>query len=90
MVSELLIAIFAGAIGGLARGMHGALKSLQRDEEFKISHLIITVLIAGGIGAGLGSVFDNDYVIAALAGFTGTDILENIFKGRMPTKVTNK
>jgi len=90
MVSELIIAVIAGVVGGLARGMHGALKSLSRGEEFKVTHLIISVLIAGAVGAGLGSVFDNDYVVAALAGFTGTDILENIFKGRLPTKITNK
>ncbi|MBU1136008.1 MAG: hypothetical protein ABIG37_01080 [Nanoarchaeota archaeon] len=90
MVSELVISIFAGCVGGLARGMHGALKSLSKGEEFKITHLLITTLLAGAIGAGLGSIFDNDYVIASLAGFTGTDILDNIFKGRLPTKITNK
>ena len=31
----------------------------------------------------LGFVFDMDYKIAGLAGYVGTDILENVFKGSM-------
>lgn len=91
MVSELLfIAIFAGLVGGIARAMHGALKSLSRGESFSTGYLLITIIIAGIIGAGLGSLFDYDFILAALSGYAGTDILENIIGGYLPNKINIK
>ena len=48
-------------------------------------------LIAGGILGGLlGAFFDLDYHLAALGGYVGTDILDNLVKTVIPTTITLK
>ena len=42
------------------------------------------------IGGMLGVVFNIDFRIAALAGYVGTDVLENVFKGVMPKSIILK
>ena len=79
MMAELVF-ILVGALGGLVRGMVGMLKSLGRGEKIDFIYLIITVVIAAIIGAGLGYGFRGDHRASALAGYVGTDILENVFK----------
>lgn len=71
-----------GGIGGLARGSFGVWKSfnLKRRRKFILSYYLITVLIAIIIGIFVGIIFGPDYKTAGLAGYAGTDILENLFK----------
>jgi len=48
------------------------------------------LIVSGIIGGLLGIVFNMDFRIAALAGYVGTDILDNIFKGTIGTKIILK
>lgn len=77
----IILFIAVGVLGGLARACYGLLKSLTSGMPINIGYFILTLAIAAGIGGLLGYVFDIDVQIAALAGYVGTDILENVFKG---------
>ena len=78
---EWYIFVLVGALGGLVRGMFGVMKAMVRDDKLDVFYLFATVVMAALIGAGLGLAFQGDYRAAALAGYVGTDILENVFKG---------
>ncbi len=84
------IFVLIGALGGLVRGMIGMLKAFGRNEKIDIAYLIITVIIAALIGAGLGYGFKGDHRAAALAGYVGTDILESVFKSSMGRNIVLK
>ena len=79
-MTEVFIFVAVGLLGGITRAIYGLLKALNNGIEINTLYFIITLIISGLIGGLLGLVFDIDYKIAALAGYVGTDILENIFK----------
>jgi len=82
--------IAVGVLGGLVRALYGLLKAVNDGIVVHKGHFLITLIISGIIGGILGSVFDIDIRIAALAGYVGTDILENIFKSALPTSLALK
>jgi len=83
MVAEMYIFIGVGILGGTARALYGLMKAVVKGKEINTKNFIITLIISGIIGGLLGFVFDIDYKIAGLAGYVGTDLLENVFKGSM-------
>lgn len=82
--------ILVGILGGLVRALYGLLKAINEGIIVHKGYFIITLIISGFIGGLLGMVFDMDFRVAALAGYVGTDILENIFKGALPKSLTLK
>ncbi len=82
-----MIFVLVGVLGGVTRASYGLLKSLSAGFEINYSYFLITLVTSGVIGGMLGYVFDVDYKIAALAGYVGTDILENVFKGALPNTI---
>jgi len=72
-----------GILGGLARALYGLLKATSKGREINLKYFLITLVVSGIIGGILGYIFNMDYKIAALAGYVGTDILENVFKDSM-------
>jgi ABC-type xylose transport system permease subunit len=82
-----LVAMSVGVLGGLVRALYGLLKATSKGFEIHPWHFLITLVISAFIGGLLGIVFSNDYRIAALAGYVGTDILENVFKGSIGKSV---
>ena len=89
-MNEVMIFILVGILGGITRAVYGLLKSLSAGFEINYGYFLITLATSGAIGGMLGYVFDIDYKIAALAGYVGTDILENIFKGALPGTINLK
>ena len=79
--------ILVGVLGGLVRALYGLMKAVNRNDKISVSYFLTTIIISGIIGGILGSVFTIDYKIAALAGYTGTDILENVFKAALEGSV---
>lgn len=79
-MAEIFIFIAVGLLGGITRTIYGLLKALNNGIEINTWYFIITLIISALIGGLLGLIFDVDYRIAALAGYVGTDVLENIFK----------
>jgi hypothetical protein len=81
-ISEVMItAISVGVLGGTVRALYGLLKAAGKGLHIHKGYFIATLIISAFIGGLMGTVFDSDYRIAALAGYVGTDLLENIFKG---------
>ena len=85
---EFLHLILAGFVGGLVRGLVGISKKIrdkEPDETVEISrqYLAITLLSSGGIGLLVGVLVSDDVRFALLAGYAGTDFLENAYKIKM-------
>ena len=76
-MSELLISIACGCLGGTVRGIIGAYKSMSGAGLFSAPYLASTVLVSGAIGGFAAAVLFSDYKIALLAGYAGLDVLEN-------------
>ena len=85
-----ILFIIVGVLGGLARACFGFLKTLSQGFEVNLRYFVVTLLISGLIGGMLGAVFDMDFRVAALAGYVGTDILDNIFKGTLGASILIK
>lgn len=79
--------ISVGILGGLVRALYGLLKAVNDGIIVNKGYFIITLIISGFIGGVLGSIFNIDFRIAALAGYVGTDVLENIFTGVLPKSI---
>jgi len=82
--------VAVGVLGGLVRALYGLLKAIDKGIVVHKGYFIVTLIISGLIGGMLGMVFDMDFRVAALAGYVGTDVLENIFKGAMPKSIALK
>ncbi len=82
-----IVAGLFGVIGGFARAAVGILKAIAVKRKLFWGYAILTMVLAGLIGALLGIVFDFDKRLAILAGYAGTDILEGIYKSFKVEKV---
>jgi len=85
---KFLQLVLAGFVGGLVRGLVGISKKIrdkEPDETVEISrqYLAITLLSSGGIGLLVGVLVSEDVRFALLAGYAGTDFLENAYKIKM-------
>jgi len=80
--------VVVGLIGGFARALFGLYKAAGRRATIRVGYFIVTVVLAGIIGGILGYYFNVDYRIAGLAGYVGTDILENVFSGLLPKSIS--
>ena len=92
LLNYILYPGLIGGIGGLIRGTLGVWKSFNRNKnkKFILSYYLITIIIAIIIGIFVGIIFGPDYKIAGLAGYAGTDILENIYKGLISETIVLK
>tara|TARA_Y100000310_G_C20402441_1_gene678078 strand:- start:230 stop:496 length:267 start_codon:yes stop_codon:yes gene_type:complete len=82
--------IAVGVLGGLVRALYGLLKAVNKDIVVHNGHFLVTLIVSGLIGGMLGYVFNIDYKVAALAGYVGTDILENVFASVLPRSIILK
>ncbi len=84
MPNDILIAITAGAIGGLVRAYLGWIKYRIWESKF------ITFFTSAIIGAGSALAFislgteplPGLWIVAGLAGYVGTDVVETLYKLR--------
>lgn len=77
----VLTAAALGTLGGLVRALYGLLKATGQGLSVNKGYFFLTLVASAFIGGILGVVFGADYKVAALSGYVGTDLLENIFKG---------
>ena len=86
----ILESALLGLLGGLARAAVGLIKALRNDIEIVWKYTIITIISSAIIGAAAGILIDSDYKLSLIAGYVGTDLLENlytiIFKRKLPSK----
>ena len=85
IMEKYLIYILAGFLGGIIRGLVGFVKNktIEKTDHFKPSYFVITILIAGIVGAAAGALADTEWQISFLAGYAGTDFIENLYKIRL-------
>lgn len=89
-MDPIYIFVGVGILGGFARACYGLLKAMTMGLEVNFRAFITTLVMAGVIGGLLGFVVDMDLHVAALAGYVGTDFLENLVKGRMKGDIKMK
>jgi len=86
-MNTLVWVFVAGFLGGIIRGLVGISKELRSSptEKKKIrkDYIILTLLSSGGIGLIVGVFISKDVKFALLAGYAGTDFLDNAFKIKM-------
>jgi len=69
-----------GMLGGATRACVGLLKAMRSKTKIKWSKVLFTIITSAIIGATTGLIFDSDYKISLIAGYIGTDLLENTIK----------
>ncbi len=82
--------VLVGILGGLVRALYGLLKAVNDGKMIKFGYFLTTLIVSGIIGGLLGYVFDTDFRVAALSGYVGTDMLENVFTGILPKSIILK
>lgn len=81
----MLLEIFAaGFLGGIIRGLVGISKQIRaspsKKKKLRKDYLAVTLLASGGLGLLVGVFIAEDIRLALLAGYAGTDFLENLYK----------
>lgn len=93
-MEKYLIYILAGFLGGIIRGLVGFVKNktIEKANHFKPSYFVVTILIAGVVGAAAGALADTEWQVSFLAGYAGTDFIENLYKIKVYKKnlITSK
>ena len=72
--------IALGLLGGLARACVGLLKAIRNKKKIVWKYTAISILASGIVGAAAGALFDSDTKMSIIAGYIGTDLLENTYK----------
>lgn len=77
----------AGFLGGIIRGLVGITKYLKatpgKKRRIRNDYLLLTLLSSGGMGLLAGVFIADDIKFGLLAGYAGTDFIENLFKIKM-------
>jgi hypothetical protein len=79
---ELWILVMFGFFGGLIRALVGLFKHkvFTGKEKFSKGKFAFTLIISGLIGAFCALLMIEDFRIALLAGYAGTDLIQGIYK----------
>ena len=77
-------------LAGVIRGLVGIAKEMRsspsKKKNIRKDYLVVSILAAGGLGLLVGVFITDDVRFALLAGYAGTDFLENLFKIKMKKK----
>jgi len=83
----MLEIFIAGFLGGIIRALVGLSKYITatpaKKRKIRTDWLIVSLLTSGGLGLLAGVFIADDVRFALLAGYAGTDFIENIFKIKM-------
>ncbi len=86
----MLWVFVAGFLGGLIRGFMGISKTIRssttKRKNLRLDYIVCTLISAGGLGLLVGVFIADDVRFALLAGYAGTDFIENLFKIKMKTR----
>lgn len=87
MMTETLSYAIFGLIGGMTRSLVGLMKAISMKKRIIWRYWLVTLIASCAIGFTLGTIFNYDYRICVLAGYAGTDLLENIYKSFKKEKI---
>ncbi|MFH1977883.1 MAG: hypothetical protein ABIJ92_00990 [Candidatus Aenigmatarchaeota archaeon] len=83
----MLEIFLAGFLGGVIRGLVGISKEIRssptKKKKLRLDYFVVTLLASGGLGLLVGVFIADDIRFALLAGYAGTDFLENLYKIKM-------
>ena len=81
-MEKYYIYILAGFLGGIIRALVGFIKNktIEKADHFRPQYFLITILISGVVGAAAGALADTKWQVSFLAGYAGTDFIENLYK----------
>jgi len=79
---EILLLTLFGIFGGIVRAIVGLFKHkvFTGKEKFNSSKFWFTIIISGLIGMFCALLTIEDYRIALLAGYAGTDLIQGIYR----------
>ena len=80
VTTSIILFILPGMLGGLVRGAIGVSKSMKKDSKMNISRLIFMLIVSILVGGFTSTIIGGDIATSMLAGFAGSDILENLYK----------
>ena len=82
IMEKYLIYILAGFMGGTIRALVGFVKSktIEKANHFKPEYFLISIAISGIVGVVAGILADTEWQVSFLAGYAGTDFIENLYK----------
>lgn len=85
----LLEAALFGFIGGLTRACVGFMKNSYENKKISFSSnaFWFTFLASGVIGLFAGLLVSTNFTLSLLAGYAGTDFIENLYKIKRKIKV---
>jgi hypothetical protein len=83
-----MIEVFAaGFLGGVIRGLVGISKVIRaspsKKKKIRKDYMAVSLLTSGGLGLMVGVFIADDIRFAMLAGYAGTDFIENLYKIKM-------
>ena len=81
-MEKYLIYLLAGFTGGIIRGLVGFVKNktIEKANHFKPEYFLISIAISGIVGVVAGILADTEWQVSFLAGYAGTDFIENLYK----------
>lgn len=87
-MEKYFIYLIAGFVGGIIRGLVGIVKNktIEKANHFRPQYFLITIAISGIVGAATGILADTEWQVSFLAGYTGTDFIENLYKIKLSSK----
>jgi hypothetical protein len=87
MADPIMYVFLGGFLGGLIRGLIGVTKYIcatpSKRRKYRKDVLLLSLATSGGLGLMAGVFIATDVRFAILAGYAGTDFLENLLKIKM-------
>lgn len=80
--------VAAGAIGGVARTAYAALMSAEKRRTVNLWLFLISIITGAFIGAVIAALFKQGSQVSALAGYVGTNLLDNVIQGVVPKSLS--
>ncbi len=77
------IQFLAGGMGGLVRGIVGVTKAQTFNPDtfkFQWKYFAVTIIVSMIVGQMAGLIANADWRMSLLAGYSGSDFLESIYK----------
>lgn len=79
--------IAAGTLGGLAHTCYIALSAAEHKRTVNLWLFILSIVTAGILGGLIGSIFNSNKTVAALVGYVGSSIIDNVAASVIPKTV---
>ncbi len=77
------IQFLAGGVGGLVRGLVGITKAQTFNPDtfkFQWKYFAVTIIVSMIVGQMAGLIANADWRMSLLAGYSGSDFLESVYK----------